>query len=60
CRLNTATNTTDWYYPRDQIAGLTTNRTTIFEQNGTDEIWLYYTYFTSLGRCVKSTVNFEI
>ena len=60
CALNTATNDTEWFIPREQISGLTTNRTTIFEQYGHDEIWLYYTYFTSLGRFTKSTGTFEI
>lgn len=58
-RLNTSTKSLKWYKPQSQIEGLNTNRFPIYDQLG-GNIWLYYTYFNSMGKMDKNTGKFEL
>ncbi len=60
CRLNWKTHERRWYKPKDALPEISSNRFTIFEQYGENEIWLYYTYSNSLGRYDKNNGNFEL
>ena len=59
CEFDIDKTTFRWHEPASQIKGLSTDRMAIFEQLG-DHIWLYYTYFNSLGRMDKGTGEFEL
>ncbi|GJM32510.1 MAG: hybrid sensor histidine kinase/response regulator [Saprospiraceae bacterium] len=59
CKLNLTTYKRNWYIPTNDISDAASNKVAIFEQYGSDEIWLYYTYFNSLGRFDKKTEKFE-
>lgn len=59
CEYDTRTNTSRWHYPLAYLPELPNNRVSIFEDYG-NEIWLYYTYYNSLGRFSKETGRFEI
>ncbi len=60
CRLNWKTLEKHWYRPMDDLPEISSDRFTIFEQYGEDEIWLYYTYSNSLGRFDKNSNKFEL
>jgi len=51
--------TVQWHRPKKQIEGLNTDRFPIYDQLGSD-IWLYYTFFNSLGKMDKESGRFEL
>ena len=59
CRLDRSTKQRKWFAPSNDIPDAPSDKFTIFDQLGEDEIWLYYTYFNSLGRFDKKTGKFE-
>ena len=59
CELDVTSGSCIWHQPQGKIEGMTTNRFIIYEQLG-DDIYLYYTYFNSLGRFNKSNGEFEL
>ena len=59
CKFNLITHKRNWYIPTNDIPDAPSNKVSIFEQYGSDEIWLYFTYYSSLGRFDKKTRKFE-
>ena len=59
CKLNTITLQYQLYKPLDQLDEVKTNRMIVFAEYG-EEIWLYYTYYNSIGRFDKRTEKFEL
>ena len=60
CRLNWKTSERRWYQPMNDVPEISSNRFTIFEQYGENEIWMYYTYSNSLGKFDKISGKFEL
>jgi signal transduction histidine kinase/ligand-binding sensor domain-containing protein/ActR/RegA family two-component response regulator len=58
-KLNSETFEFDLFQPLNQLSELKTDRVIVFAEFG-DEIWLYYTYYNSIGRFDKKTEKFEI
>ena len=59
CKLNWLTRKQHWYIPTHDIPTAVSNKVSIFEQYGTDEIWMYLTYFNSLAKFDKRSGVFK-
>ena len=60
CRLNWKTAKRQWYFPKNDLPQLASNRIAIFEQYGDDQIWMYYTYAHSIGSFDKNKGTFDL
>ena len=60
CLLNWKTLEQTWFQPKDDLPEIAANSISIFEQFGTDEIWLYYSYSGSMGCFNKKTGTFSL
>ena len=59
CKLNRHTFERKWYIPTNDIPDAPSNKVSIFEQFGSEEIWMYFTYYNSLGLFDKNTGKFK-
>ncbi|MEM7105676.1 MAG: two-component regulator propeller domain-containing protein [Bacteroidota bacterium] len=60
CKFNRKTFENKWYLPKEQIDEIPNNKVAVFSQGINDMIWLYYTYYNSLGSLDKNTGEFRI
>ena len=58
-KLNTETLQYSLYQPKDHLSTVKSNRIIVFAEHK-DEIWVYYTYYNSIGRFDKKTEKFEL